>query len=642
MAIFGYAGRILKVDLSTSQVQDVPTAEHVARLVGGRGLAAGLYWDEVPPEAGAFDAENLLLFVTGPLAGVPAIGGSRWQVCGKSPATRPEQFCYGNLGGWWGAELKSAGYDAVAVKGKSREPVYLWLHDGKAELRDASELSGKGAKETREALKSALGKSVRVATVGPAGEVEATMATVMADNDASGAGGLGGVMGSKRLKAIAVKGGSTRASIADPDRLRELIRYFRQLGAGAAGRVWGIDWVVGGAGTKKDVCYGCLGNCVRVTYQAQDGTSGKFMCQPSYVYRPWVEEYYQGPNEANFHFVRLCNEYGLDTKSIGPMINWLVKCRQAGILSDEQAGIPISRVGSVEFIETLARRISFREGFGDILAGGTLAAAASLGRAAQELITDEIAKAGQIGSYDPRLYISTGLLYATEPRQPIQQLHEISMLIGRWMNWVKGTEPAYVTTEVLRKIAKRFFGTELAVDFSTCDGKALAAKMIQDREYAKECLILCDFLWPIVDVESTEDHVGDPTLESKLFSAVTGTEMDEAGFYELGERVLNLHRAIFLREGHRGRTDDTLPEMWYNLPKEGDAVNPECLMPGKNGTIISRKGSVVDRDAFESMKDEYYTLRGWDIATGLPTRSRLLKLGLAETAKELADRDLAL
>jgi len=190
--------------LSSGSTSDTPTMDYAEKFVGGRGIAAKIYWDEVPPEVNAFDAENRLIFATGPLGGLPALSGSRWQVCGKSPSSTPQQFCYGNLGGRWGAELKFAGYDAIVVKGKSEKPVFIFLHDDVVELRDASSLWGRGAIETREILKDELGVTARVVAIGPAGENMAIMSTLLADNDASGSGGLGAVMGSKGLKAIVV------------------------------------------------------------------------------------------------------------------------------------------------------------------------------------------------------------------------------------------------------------------------------------------------------------------------------------------------------------------------------------------------------------------------------------------------------
>ena len=640
MIEFGYAGKILSVDLSSGRAAELPTLDYADRFLGGKGLAAKLYWDEVPPTARAFDPENALIFATGPLAGIPVIGGSRWQVCGKSPAPFPERFCYCNLGGRWGAEMKFAGYDAILIRGKSEKPVDLFLHDDVAELKDASALWGRGAIEAREILKSELGGAVGVVAIGPAGENMASMATLLADNDASGSGGLGAVMGSKKLKAILAKSARKKARVARPERLAELTTYFRGLGKEPISVAGGVTLRITGPQTKKEPCYGCLGNCLRRTYKAEDGKRGKFMCQAATFYQPMAERYYGPGYEIPFHATKLCDDYGLDTLAITLIIIWLQRCYRAGILTDESTGVPISKLGSLEFIETLVRKISLRDGFGDILAQGVLKAADWVGSGAGEQIAGYISKAGQPNINDPRLYITTALLYAMEPRPPLPQLQEVSRVILKWLEWSNQAENSYVSAEVMRGIAQRFWGSEIAADFSTFEGKALAAKRIQDREYAKECLILCGFLWPIMDLEHSADHVGDPTLESKILSAVTGKDVDEEGLYRIGERVFNLQRAILVKEGHSGREDDILPHSWHTVPLRGDLANPECLVPGKGEEVLSRRGSVVDREEFERTKDEYYQLRQWDVATGLQTRAKLEELGLKDVAQDLEQRGL--
>jgi len=164
--------------------------------------------------------------------------------------------------------------------------------------------------------------------------------------------------------------------------------------------------------------------------------------------------------------------------------------------------------------------------------------------------------------------------------------------------------------------------------------------MIQDRQYAKESLILCDLLWPILEVESSNDHMGDSTLESKLLSAATGWEMDEEGLRRMGEAIFNLQRAILVREGHRGRESDILPEFCYSMPIAVHFTNPSFLAPGEDGEPHSRKGAVVDREKFERMKDEYYQLRDWDVRSGLQTRAKLEELGLGDIVPDLERRGL--
>jgi aldehyde:ferredoxin oxidoreductase len=294
-------------------------------------------------------------------------------------------------------------------------------------------------------------------------------------------------------------------------------------------------------------------------------------------------------------------------------------------------------------LETLFGKISRREGLGDVLAQGVAKAAESLGTDAVEQINTigYLAGPAYTDTYGPRLYPITALLYAIGPRLPYTQLHEVGALIPKWLSWAKGTEGALASSDVIRAIARRFWGSETAIDFSTYEGKALGAKKIQDRETAKECLVMCDFQSPIMDLESTDDHVGDPTVESKILSAVTGNEVDEDGLNAIGERVFNLMRAISVREGHRGRDSDQVPDHCYTVPLQYEMSNPECLVPGKDGEIISRQGAVVDREAFERMKDEYYQLRHWDVATGLQTKTSLKELGLEDVARDLGQRGLA-
>ncbi len=647
MTHFGYAGKILRVNLSSGQITETPTSGYADRFLGGRGIAAKIYWDEVPPEVDAFHEENRLIIATGPLCTIPVIGGSRWTICGKSPEPIPQSFSYGNLGGRFGAELKFAGYDAVVIHGKSENPVYLHLEGEAAKLKDARHLWGRGAIETRQLLKGELGKSSRVVAIGQAGENRCIAAILTADNDAVCTGGLGAVMGSKNLKAVVAGASSKNVSVANPERLKELTKYYRELERGFTEYLarWSRNIIadfkiVENQEMKKEPCYGCLGRCPRKIYQAADGSKGKFACHSAFFYQPHTDEYYGEWNDVPFHANKLCDDYGLDAVAIDLIINWLKRCYQAGIITDKSIGMPISKLGSMEFIEALVKKISMREGFGDALAQGIEKAAETLGAEAQK----ELGMAGYLDEpgndiYGPRLYLANAFPYAMEPRIPIQQVHEIGLLIPMW---VVATTLGFghVTTEVLRGIAERFWGGELAMDFDTYEGKALAARMIQDRQYAKESLILCDYIWPLIDLPNTEDHIGDPTLESKLLSAVTGREVNEEGLNRIGERVFNLQRAILVREGHRGREYDVLSDLSYNVPLNYDISNPQCLVPGRNGEMISRKGAVVDRKQFEKMKDEYYHLRGWDVATGLQTKAQLEELGLGDVAQEMEKRNL--
>lgn len=353
-------------------------------------------------------------------------------------------------------------------------------------------------------------------------------------------------------------------------------------------------------------------------------------------------KYYGAWTDVIFHATRLCNEYGLDTIEVEPMIAWLIRCYQTGILSERETGIPLSKFGSAEFIETFLNKLTYREGFADILSKGTIRAAKTLGHKAEELLIDDFinTRASEAGDYDPRMYITTGLIYAVEPRRPIQQLHEVSWLVTQWQSFIKGEKDAYVSSEVFRSVAEKFWGDKVAADFSTYEGKALAAKKIQDREYAKESLILCDRLWPVTWVKYSDDHIGDPTLESQVFSAVTGRETDEQELNQYGERIFNLCRAILAREGWSGRHGDRLMNFIHNQPFQESRRERGFIVPGKDGQTLSKQGNVLEKEAFEKMKDEYYQLRGWDVPSGLQTRSKLYELGLQDIARELGRKGL--
>jgi aldehyde:ferredoxin oxidoreductase len=631
----GYAGKIVRVNVSTGEIGSVPTLSYADRFIGGRGIAAKIHWDEVPPGVSAFDPENRLVFMTGPLCGVPGFAGARWHVSGKSPLSN--QFNYCNLGGSWGVQLKRGGIDGIVVSGKSDTPVYLMIDDGNVELKDAVHLKGKGAITTRQRIKDELDPSFRVVAVGPAGENQVVFASLLADADSSGSGGLGAVMGSKNVKAIAVRG-SKSVEIAHKDQARDLIKRIREIKA----PIQVTPPFLPGSGIKRDICFGCIEGCQRSQYTDENGQTGKTMCHSGIYYFVRAHRFYGEMTGVPFRATKLCDDYGMDSYPVDMAMKWLSRCHQAGVMSDEEIGIPISKIGSQEFIETLTHKIAFREGVGDLLAGGVRNAARSLGKKYESLITDYVARTGEMQVYDPRLYLTTGIFWAMEPRLPIQQLHEIARPIMMWAAQASGEEFAgispqdnYLTSDVIRGIAKKFWGNEIAADFSTFEGKAIAAVKIQNRRVIHESLILCDMSWPMLYSPATEDHVGDPTLERQVFSAITGIEMDEERLDQCAQRIFNTQRADQIKDGRKGREDDSLEPFHFTVGLKRDFGNEKCIVPGKDGEAFSRRGMALDRDAFEKMKDEYYGLRGWDVATGLPTREALERVDLKEVADGL-------
>ena len=567
--------------------------------------------------------------MTGPLAGFPRLAGSRLVVCGKSPLMDPDLFTYANLGGSWGAWLKFAGYDGLVVTGQSGNPVYL-LIDGneKTEIRDASHLWGKTTLETEEILKTAHGRVARVLEIGPAAEKLVTFSTIYAAENSSASGGLGATMGSKKLKAIVVLADRKNRPVpADPDRLKSLADYVTELQVKNWEDYAHETWLAG----RPSACYGCINGCTRHIYTAENNRKFRSFCQASSFYMDETEKYYRDATRDFRLATRLCDQYGLDTMVMQPLIKWLNSCYQRGSIDEATTGLPVSRIGSPEFIQELVRQISNREGFGDILAGGLLKAAAQLGPDCEKLLYPEIETSGSEQlDYDPRMMLINALPLATEPRRPVQQLHGVSYPYIKWLNWHDGYEDAGLNSNILQEIAESYWGNLEAMEFNSYTGKALAAKTIQDYNNFKECLILCDMVWPIYLIHLRDSSIQAGTLESRLVTAVTGREIDESGLFRIGERVFNLQRAVLVRQGWKGREDDTLLPYFFNEPLKKVFYSEDNLVPDKDGNFVVRKDVVVERDGFEKMKDEYYTLRGWDVETGLQTKAELKRLGLEE------------
>jgi aldehyde:ferredoxin oxidoreductase len=636
MAGNGYAGEILKVDLSAGTTERLRTADYAEKFLGGKGIAIRLYWEMAPPQAGAFDPENILVCVNGPVAGFPGFAGNRWLACGKTAAGELETFSWGNLGGTWGVRLKYAGYDGIVVRGKAERPVYLFVHNGEVEIRDASHLWGKNAFETGDALKVELGQEVSVAAIGQAGERLVAFSNIITDEGASGSGGVGSIMGSKNLKAIAVAG-DRKPEAADPERLRELAGFVHELTKGPP--MGGFPWDLPGR-TRQQACYGCGIGCPRGSY-SENGRRYKLFCQQTDIYRRPALKYYNGWNDVVLLATRLCDGYGLDCSAAQAMIEWIIGCYKHGILTEENTGLPLSKIGSQEFIEILTRKIAYREGFGDLLAQGTIKAAAAIGGKAKELISYSVMnRTGELRDYDPRLVLHNALPIATEPRKPVQPDHEpISLLFvllsqGGWASDKKQA------AEITRQITNRFWGSTESGDYTTYAGKALAAKRMQDRSYALESLVLCNSRWPMIAMSPEKNAIGGPALAARIFSAITGREMDELEMERIGERIFNLQRAALIRQGWGGRSGDILLKHQHEEPIQYLRYNRECKVAGQDAGITSRKGEVVVREEFEKMKDEYYALRGWDASSGLQTRAGLAGLQLEDAADDLEKRGL--
>ena len=629
----GWCGKILFADLSNRRLDEWETAAYAELHLGGRGIATRIYWETVDKKVGAFDPGNHLIFMTGPLGATGAQGAARFVVAGKSPMRQPEGFCYGNLGGFFGPHLKRAGFDGVVICGMSERPVYLLIEDGRAEIRDAGNLWGQGVYAVQERLKSAHGKKVRFVTTGVAGENLCRSANLMTDNEGSATGGFGAVMGSKKLKAVAVLGtGNPR--VADPARLRDLNREAVRLNQRDPLYLPFPPEQV--RRTGKASCYQCGLDCLmRNTLMTASGVSMVRKCQAMFVYFPWVMGRPGESAETALAATGICNDLSLCTMEMTNIVRWLETCHKAGSDIIGKIGLDMSSLGTRAFFEQLARMIAYREGLGDILAEGLLRAGDVLGEEATRYFANEVDGVGDGATYSAREYPMNGLLYAFEPRQPIAMLHEVSRLVGFWVMHQGNPQSSPVNNAVFRAAANRFWGHPAAWDLTRHEGKAQAAVNIMDRTFVKDSLMLCDSAWPLMVSWNTEDRLGDPTLESRIFSAVTGIDSDEADLKRYGERIFNLQRAILLREGRRPKTDDGLKPFNYTDPVQSVFMNPEVIVPGPGDSVISKKGATLSPQAFETMRDEFYALRRWDVESGCQRRSTLEDLRLGDVLEEI-------
>jgi len=644
---FGWTGRIARVDLTTGTIEHIATADYAQRFIGGRGLASRLYWDTVAPEAAAFAPDTPLFFMTGPLAGTKAQGCSRWVIVGKSPLAFPEQYACSNLGGRWGAALKWAGLDGLVIIGAADRPVILEVTTGgRVTLADATGLWGRDVPETLTTLKDRYGSGAEAAVIGSAGERRVRFASVMAGDGAVGGKGFGAVMGAKNLKAVVVKCKRAVLPPAKPEAFRAVTRNTTALWRGESSERYWIDAMLEGVEKIKTTpCFGCPGICGRGLYTDSRGERGYGKnCGSAYAYA-YAEKALTGSiGEATFLATRLANQYGICLNEINLLVDWMPKAVQRGLIDGPANGLNPEVYGSREWITNLIKSVVERRGIGDLLAEGSRRATTELG--ATDLLDGLATAAGfHVNLYSPRLFLSAAPIYATEPVHPITQLHAISFPMVKWMIWL-GTEGmmSRFSTDQLRQLARIFWGGEAAAEFDSPEGMGRAAAIMQDRAYAKENLIGCDFFWPIDYSGNSTTGVGDPTLEARLFSAVTGWNLDEKAYLRSGERAQNLCRAIYLREGRRGRVDDRLEEINFTQPLgKPDSVigvfNPEALLPGRDG-IFSAMDATVSRADFETIMDDYYRERGWDPVSGLLTRTGLADLELEDLTAELNERSL--
>lgn len=632
----GWMGKILHVDLSDSKIREIETQPYAEKYLGGRGLASRLYREKVTPEVKAFDPGNRLIFMTGPLLATGAQGASRMSVSGKSPMAYPEGYCYGNMGGHLPAELKKAGWDGIVIDGRASKPVCLSINNDKVELLDASLLWGQGAYKVEEMLKQEHGDKIRFATTGIAGENLVRTAVIFGSQLAAVTAGFGAVMASKNLKAIIVRGTGS-PTVADPAKLKELNRYTLKIKNTVSLAVTPRIGMTNHGHVLKEVgqrhCYQCGLVCSKYIYRFGNDPEleGLRGCQAMEYYLPWMFGHEDEPIKTVFDSPTLANDYSIGTFELQSMVEWLYSCYNAGVLTEAETGLPLSKIGTREFLEKLLHAIAHREGFGDILAEGMMRVRDKVSKKARDLFINSVAPIGQHDGVPPRAFIAHALLYPFEPRMHPITVHEMAYVRMPWMMYQEDPKLSPISPEIFLKIARAFWGSEAAADQTTYEGKAMAARNIQNRTYLRDSLGLCDFVWPITYSLTTEDGVGDPDLEGRIFNAVTGIPASELSKY--AERIFNMQRVIMVGEGHKVPEDDCPPEFNFTEPLVFGVHGGKMIMPGPGAKPVDMTGNVLDRDKFAGMLKEYYKLRGWDDKTGMPTKETLVSLGMEDVVK---------
>ncbi|MCP4196763.1 MAG: hypothetical protein GY762_06390 [Proteobacteria bacterium] len=646
---FGWMGSILRVDLASGKKEKTSSQPMIQDFIGGRLLASRIYWDEVSSTIDAFDDDNALIILPGPLAGTSAAACSRWVIAAKSPHSYPDQYGFGNCGGFLGAAIKRAGYDGLIINGKAKTLSYVLIEDDKVQILDAQGLKGLTSDKTMELLRKEHGSDARTVCIGPAGENQVRFAIANSDQGGAISNGMGAVFGAKNLKAVVVRG-SQKVQIAHPDKLKAINKRARFLRAGLNDSLYATEPLLEGIEmTNYASCAACSNGCMRAYFEHTSGrTEIKKTCAAAFLYYMWDQNYHDGDSsEYPFIATSLCDQLGLCTGETSSLLKWLNASFQQGLLTEEETGLPLSRIGSPEFFDAFVDMTVHKKGFGELLALGTRRAAIERGPEAEALSLKRIMPSGYANdSYGARLFLINALFYATEPRSPIIQLHEPNFLLLKWVFW-RATEGAMspLDTEDLQNISERVWGSREAADFSTYDGKAKAAFMIQNRQHAKEAMVACDRYYPMHGTDQEDDHLGDPTLVPRFFEAVTGETMTMDDYYRVGERSVNLQRAIMGKEGRSGREKDALQDFNFEEPAEEcegvfGVFNPDLEFPGSGEDVIIRKGMTLDRDGFEKMKDEYYELRGWGVVSGLQKRDRLKDLKLDFVQETLQDLDI--
>ncbi|MBC7251053.1 MAG: aldehyde ferredoxin oxidoreductase family protein [Anaerolineae bacterium] len=617
----GYMGKLLNVNLSTGQIEVEPLDEQLCRdYIGGYGLGARLLYERIPAGANPLGTNNILGFLTGPLTGTPAVIGSRFVVVAKSPKTSGG-WGDANCGGYFGPHLKFAGFDGVLFSGVAHKPVYLFINEGQAELLDASDLWGLGVTPLEDVLKERHGKDVEIASIGPAGEKLSLTACIMNDKErAAGRSGLGAVMGSKRLKAVVVKG-KLPVPMYDEKGIKEIrrrllkeatgffdilhtygtcgITHDSALSGDSPVKNWGgagtvdfpserakkisDDSVIGLEGYKAYACWQCPIACGGKVKQ----TSGKFALElnDGIGHKPEYETLCMfGTNLLNddlpsiVKLNEICNNLGLDTISLGAIVGYVIECYENGLLTKEDTDGLEMTWGNAEAIVALTEKIGRREGFGDVLADGVRVAWKKLGYIGTEYAVHVDGE--EVPAHDPRFTPGLATTY-TITATPARHTQGGELLPP------PGLELDEVDKYVYTGHARNHW------------------KMVATMEVC-QAAGLCMFGYLSYPVQAIPEQL----------TAVTGWEFDLEEVFKTGTRIYTMRHAFNLREG--------INPLKRNVP--GRMVGEPPL------TVGNVKGVTVD---YKNLNKEFLEVLGWDTTTTVPTKETLQGLGMEFLIEDL-------
>ncbi len=609
---FGWNGKILRVNLTGGTITtETPDENFYRTYMGGEGVIGYYLLKEVPPGTDPLGPANKLIFAPGILTGVPLAGSGRNSVGGKSPLTGG--FGTADGGGFWGAELKRAGYDAIIVEGKAEHPVYLWLTEDGAELRDARHIWGMTTAQAQQTIQAELGdKFIRVAQIGPGGEKLVRYACVINDlKHAAGRTGMGAVMGSKNLKAIAVRGRQP-VPLADPEKVQAMGKWMAEnvgklaggmTDQGTAGVLLPLHYggglptrnfsegafegaeKIGGPAlrdtilVRRENCFACPVNCKRAVQVDEPYTVDPIYGGPEYeTLGSFGSSCGIDDLKAIAKANELCNAYSLDTISTGVTIAFAMECFERGLLTAEDTGGIELRFGNAAAMLQMVELIARREGFGDLLAEGTMRAAAKIGRGTEKYAIH--VKGQEVPMHEPRLKHGLGLGYAVSPTgaDHVHNIHDTG--------YTKSTGDLKAFG-ILHPLP--------ANDLSLDKVRMLLYEV--NMGHFNNCAVLCIFApW-------------DVNRKVEMMRAVTGWNTTAYELAKVGERAATMARIFNLREGFTA-TDDYL--------------TPRFLEPFASGPLA---GVAVDAAKLEEARLGYYAMMGWNTA-GVPGVAKLHELGI--------------